>query len=141
MEKRPILKIVLGILTVILTLSFILITVTGINQIKDYDYEPSYYTEDYYLSYLEDEDYMSLLNMSIQDSKLGKSYSKTIQECKAVGKYFGAASLYKAFVSAADISSARTQIQRMEQYATQTGEFQEHIGKINKLLQIDEIGK
>lgn len=141
MEKRPILKIVLGILTVILTLSFILITVTGINQIKDYDYEPSYYTEDYYLSYLEDEDYMSLLNMSIQDSKLGKSYSKTIQECKAVGKFFEAASLYKAFVSAADISSARTQIQRMEQYAAQTGKFQEHIGKINKLLQIDEIGK
>lgn len=124
-----------------LTLSFILITVTGINQIKDYDYEPSYYTEDYYLSYLEDEDYMSLLNMSIQDSKLGKSYSKTIQECKAVGKYIEAASLYKAFVSAADISSARTQIQRMEQYVAQTGELQEHIGKINKLLQIDEIGK
>lgn len=141
MKKRSIFKIILGILTVILTLSFILITASGIQQIKEYDYEPSYYTEEYYLSYLEDEDYMSLLNISVDDSKLGKSQSKTILQCKAVGKYFEAASLYKAFITIADTSSARTQIQKMEQYAAQTGEFQEHIGKINTLLKIDEIGK
>lgn len=141
MKKSSFAKIIIGIFTVLLTISLIFFIVFGIQRIKNTSVNTSYYTEEAYVSDLEREDYMALLSMTNRDSKLDDSDSETIKECKAVAKYFEAATLYKAYLATGDTASARIQIQRMEQAAAQTGQFQEHVENINTLLELDKIGQ
>lgn len=141
MKKSSFAKIIIGIFTVLLTISLIFFIVFGIQRIKNTRNNTSYYTEEVYISDLERGDYMELLNMANRDSKFDDSESNTIKECKAVAKYFESATLYKAYLVIADTASARIQIQRMEQAAAQTGQFQEHVEKINALLELDKIGQ
>lgn len=140
MKKTLFVKIIIGIFTVLLTLSLILFITGGIERIQNVSPDFSYYAEESYLHCVETQDYMYLLSMTDRDSVIEKSYSKTIMECKAVAKYFEAATLYKAYLTTTDTHSARIQVQRMEQYAAQTGQFQEHVEKINALLELDSIG-
>lgn len=134
MKKISVSKIIIAIFTVLLTLSLILFIVTGIREIKDVDYESSYYTEETYLSTLNHEEYMELLRITLLDSKLGKSHSENILACQAVARYYEAATLYKALQDYGDAPGAALQLKRMEQYAPQTGDYQNHIEKINTLL-------
>lgn len=139
MKKRSPAKIIIGIFTVILSLSFIILVVTGINEIQDYNYEPSYYNEENYVSALQNEDYMELLEMTCRDSRLQKEHNDIILSCKAVAHYYEAAALYKAYLTVGNKKAAGIQVQRMEQYASQTGDYQEYVEKINTLLELHTI--
>ncbi|NCB93642.1 MAG: hypothetical protein EOM40_13960 [Clostridia bacterium] len=131
-------KFIIGIFTVILTLLLIILVVSAVNEIKDFGYYSDYYTEENYISYTHHEDYYELLGMTIRDCRFGKKYSDEEKECRAVAYYYQAASLYKAYMQSDDKKNAGIQVQRMEQYATQTGEYTDHVAKINEILGINE---
>lgn len=138
MRRITISKIIIGIFTAILTISLISITSVGIGELMSVDYEPYGVEEEDYISTLQNEDYVGLLNMASRDSVLGKSYSQTVLCCQAVGHYYEAASLYKAYLVTGNAKAAATQVKRMEQYASQTGEYGEYVEKINEFLEIDK---
>ena len=132
-------KVLITIATVILTLSLVFFIATGVSEMRDVDYTSRYLTEEYYVTTLQQENYVELLSMTARDSKLGETHSETIKSCKAVAHYFEAASLYKAYVTVNNTKAAGVQIQRMEQYATQTGEFEAYVDKVNNYLELDSI--
>lgn len=131
-------KVILGIFTAILTISLIAITSVGIGELMSIDYAPYGVEEEDYISTLHHEDYVELLDMASRDTKIGKSHSQTVLSCQAVGHYYEAASLYKAYLAVGNSRAAGVQVQRMEQYASQTGEFGDYVEKINDLLEIDK---
>lgn len=137
MRKVSVGKIVIGIFTVILTLSLILFVGIGISGIRDAYYEPSYLNEENYLSALSSQDYVYLLEIAAKDSRLGKKYTDTVKACRAVGKYYEAASLYEAYRTIGDEQAATRQMERMEMFAGQTGEFESHVEKINELFELE----
>lgn len=138
MKQISIGKIMIGIFTVILTISLIAITSVGISELMSIDSSPYGVEEEDYISALQHEDYVELLDMASRDTKPGKSHSQTIRSCQAVGHYYEAASLYKAYLVIGNTKAAGVQVQRMEQYASQTAEFADYVEKINDLLEIDE---
>lgn len=137
MRKISIGKIIISIFTVILTLSLILLISTGISEIRDFSSTSSYISEDDYAFYTTREDYDQLLYITLQDSEMDKSYSQSVKECRAVAYYYEAATLYKSYLSIEKTAEAQIQVQRMEQYATQAGEYTEHIANINKVLELN----
>lgn len=137
MKHASVGKIIIGIFTVILTISLIVFVASGIGQIRDANYEPRYLDEEDYVSTLQREDYVNLLEMTSHDTVLGKKHSNTVISCQAVAHYYEAASLYRAFLAIGNTKNASVQVQRMEQFASQTGEFGEYVEKINELLEID----
>ena len=86
MKKSSFAKIIIGIFTVLLTISLIFFIVFGIQRIKNTRNNTSYYTEEVYISDLERGDYMELLNMANRDSKFDDSESNTIKESQSCSK-------------------------------------------------------
>lgn len=117
----------------------ILFIITGISEIKDATYEPRYLNEEDYLYSLKNQNYVSLLDMTARDSLLGKKHNDTIKACQAVARYYEAVSLYEAYRTVGDEQAAQTQMERMEQFAGQTGEFESHVEKINELFELENI--
>ena len=115
-------KLICAIITIILTLSCLLMIAIGISEIRDSASVPSYY--------LDEEDYIS-----IPDKKL----SSNIKACQAVARYYQAATLYKAYVLTGDNLAITRQVQQMEQYAAQTGNYSDYVEKINQLLELDSL--
>ncbi|MBS6196502.1 MAG: hypothetical protein KH828_13100 [Clostridiales bacterium] len=140
MKKISIGKIVIGVFTVILTLSLILFIVFGIRDIRDANYEPSYLTEESYLSALSSEDYLYLLDMTLRDSRLGKEHTETVKACQSVAKYYEAISLYQAYLAVGDTDGADKQMERMKQFAAQAGDFEGDIENINELFALENKG-
>lgn len=139
MRKVSVGKIVIGVFTVILTLSLILFVAGGISEIRDAYYEPSYLDEESNLSALNGQDYVYLLEITARDSRLGKEYNDTVKACRAVAKYYEAASLYEAYRTVGDTQAADKQAERMEWFAGQTGEFESHVEKIDELFELEDL--
>lgn len=109
----------------------------GISEIRDSASVPSYYLdEEDYISTLQQEDYMNLYDMTCRDCIPDKKLSSNIKACQAVARYYQAATLYKAYVLAGDNLAITRQVQQMEQYAAQTGNYSDYVEKINQLLEL-----
>lgn len=140
MKRFSLSRLFLGIVTVVLTLSFLLMIGTGISEIRDsLSNSSSYLTEENYISTLQEENYMDLYDMTCRDCILGKKANSTIKACQAVARYYQAATLYKAYVLNNDTLPISRQIQQMEQYAAQTGDYSDYVEKINQLLELDSL--
>ena len=134
------LKLICGIITIVLTFTFLTMVATGISEIRDAATSSSYYLEEEdYVSTLQQEDYMSLYDMTCRDCILGKKPSTDIRACQAVARYYQAATLYKAYVLAGETLPVTRQVQQMEQYASQTGDYSEYVEEINHLLDLDSL--
>ncbi len=133
-------KLICGIITIILTLSCLLMIAIGISEIRDSASVPSYYLdEEDYISTLQQEDYMNLYDMTCRDCIPDKKLSSNIKACQAVARYYQAATLYKAYVLTGDNLAITRQVQQMEQYAAQTGNYSDYVEKINQLLELDSL--
>lgn len=133
-------KLICGIITIILTLSCLLMTAIGISEIRDSAFVPSYYLdEEDYISTLQQEDYMNLYDMTCRDCIYDKKLSSNIKACQAVARYYQAATLYKAYVLTGENLLITRQVQQMEQYAAQTGNYSDYVEKINQLLELDSL--
>lgn len=140
MKRFSPLKLICGIISGILALSFLLMIATGILELYDSATVSSYYLdEEDYISTLQQEDYMNLYDMTCRDCILDKKLSANIRACQAVARYYQAATLYKAYVLAGETLPVTRQIQQMEQYASQTGDYSEYVVKINNLLDLDSL--
>lgn len=133
-------KLICGIITIILTLSCLLMIAIGISEIRDSASVPSYcLDEEDYISTLQQEDYMNLYDMTCRDCIPDKKLSSNIKACQAVARYYQAATLYKAYVLTGDNLAITRQVQQMEQYAAQTGNYSDYVEKINQLLELDSL--
>ena len=133
-------KLICGIIIILLTLSCLLMITTGISEIRDSATVSSYYLdEEDYISTLQQEDYMNLYDMTCRDCIPDKKRSSNIKACQAVARYYQAATLYKAYVLAGESLSITRQVQQMEQYAAQTGDYSDYVEKINQLLELDSL--
>ena len=111
-----------------------------ISEIRDSASVPSYYLdEEDYISTLQQEDYMNLYDMTCRDCIPDKKLSSNIKACRAVARYYQAATLYKAYVLTGDNLAITRQVQQMEQYAAQTGNYSDYVEKINQLLELDSL--
>lgn len=134
-KKIPGVIRVFRMILILMCFSFVMIIYGGIKDtISILDTYDDYYTEDTYLSYLQHEQYLDLFYMTSRDCVLDKEFSETIQACQAVGRYYEAATLYKAYVKSGDKENAARQKERMNIYLSQTGEYEYHIDKINETL-------
>lgn len=129
-------KILLGIFTVLLTISFLLLLFTGIGEIRDVYYQYGNYDEEDYLYTLQQEDYVELVRMTSANDSIGESHTATIEACHAVAHYFESASLYKAYIEMKDQKNAKLHFEKMKKYKALTGEFINYIDKINDILEI-----
>ena len=121
-------KLICGIITIILTLSCLLMIAIGISEIRDSASVPSYYLdEEDYISTLQQEDYMNIYDMTCRDCIPDKKLSSNIKACQAVARYYQAATLYKAYVLTGDNLAITRQVQQMEQYAAQTGNYSDYV--------------
>lgn len=140
MKRFSPLKLICGIITVILTLTCLMMVAAGISEIRDSATVSSYYLEEEdYISTLQQEDYMQLYDMTCRDCILGKKRSADIKACQAVAHYYQAATLYKAYLLNNDTLPLARQVQQMEQYASQTGDYSEYVEKINQLLDLEDL--
>ena len=140
MKRFSLGKLICGIITIILTLSCLLMIAIGISEIRDSVSVPSYYLdEEDYISTLQQEDYMNLYDMTCRDCIPDKKLSSNIKACQAVARYYQAATLYKAYVLTGDNLAITRQVQQMEQYAAQTGNYSDYVEKINQLLELDSL--
>ena len=118
----------------------ILMIAIGISEVRDSATVSSYYLdEEDYISTLQQEDYMNLYDMTCRDCIYDKKLSSNIKACQAVARYYQAATLYKAYVLTGDNLPITRQVQQMEQYAAQTGNYSDYVEKINQLLELDSL--
>lgn len=82
---------------------------------------------------------MNLYDMTCRDCIPDKKLSSNIKACQAVARYYQAATLYKAYVLTGDNLAITRQVQQMEQYAAQTGNYSDYVEKINQLLELDSL--
>lgn len=140
MQRISVVKIISGVLTILLTITFLLMVFTGISEILDSFPSPSYgLEEEDYLSVLQQEDYTTLYSMTCRDCILDTKKSAAIEACQAVAHYYHAATLYKSYLLNQDSLYLPRQIRQMEQYAAQSGTYSNHIETINQLLELDPI--
>lgn len=128
-------KAVLTVLTVLLSLTLLFGIWGAIRSIREVDYSPSRYTEEYYLSCLQHGNYTELTRMANRDQKLGESRSETIRQCQAAGLYYEAAVLYEACRAAGMEDEATRQEALMDRYAEQMGDLEKYRDKIQETVQ------
>ena len=96
-----------------------------------------YYTkESTYISDVTYEDYYRILNHAIEDRELGRKLTTTEREIQALGYYYEAATLYKAYRAANDSESAENQKQRMARYKETAGSYASETEKIDEVVGI-----
>ncbi|MBR3278391.1 MAG: hypothetical protein IKG01_05690, partial [Lachnospiraceae bacterium] len=82
------------------------------------------------------ENYYRILDEATNDSRLGKKHTEVEQEIRALGFYYEAATLYKAYLAIDDSESAAQQKTRMERYREKAGSYSSETGNIDELLGI-----
>lgn len=120
---------------VILSLSLVIQSAYIVSELRDdrYDYSVD---ENQYIRMVTYENYHQLLSETLNDSRLGKKHSQTEEEIRALGYYYEAATLYKAYLTAGDSGSADLQEVRMKRYREGAGEYASEADKIDSLLGI-----
>lgn len=116
-------KLILTVFFVLLSLSFLFAVVQAVRSIREVDYSPDYYTEEYYLSCLQHEDYAELTRITHQDQRLGEKNSETIRQCQAAGLYYEATILHQALTDAGMAEEASRQETLMKKYKEGLGDL------------------
>ena len=124
------------VLLVILSLVLVIQISYIASELRDnrYDYSAD---EDDYIRMTTYENYYRILDEATDDSRLGKKHTEVEQEIRALGFYYEAATLYKAYLAIDDSKSAAQQKARMERYREEAGSYRSDTGNIDKLLGIE----
>ena len=123
------------VLLVILSLVLVIQISYIASELRDdrYDYSAD---EDDYIRMTTYENYYRILDEATNDSRLGKKHTEVEQEIRALGFYYEAATLYKAYLAIDDSESAAQQKARMDRFKEQAGSYMSETGNIDKLLGI-----
>ena len=123
------------VLIVILSLVLVIQISYIASELRDnrYDYSAD---EDDYIRMTTYENYYRILDEATNDSRLGKKHTEVEQEIRALGFYYEAATLYKAYLAIDDSESAAQQKARMDRFKEQAGSYMSETGNIDKLLGI-----
>ena len=123
------------VLLVILSLVLVIQISYIASELRDnrYDYSAD---EDDYIRMTTYENYYRILDEATNDSRLGKKHTEVEQEIRALGFYYEAATLYKAYLAIDDSESAEQQKTRMERYREKAGSYSSETGNIDELLGI-----
>lgn len=123
------------VLIVILSLVLVIQISYIASELRDdrYDYSAD---EDDYIRMTTYENYYRILDEATDDSRLGKKHTEVEQEIRALGFYYEAATLYKAYLAIDDSESAAQQKARMDRFKEQAGSYMSETGNIDKLLGI-----
>ena len=123
------------ILLVILSLVLVIQISYIASELRDnrYDYSAD---EDDYIRMTTYENYYRILDEATDDSRLGKKHTEVEQEIRALGFYYEAATLYKAYLAIDDSESAAQQKARMDRFKEEAGSYMSETGNIDKLLGI-----
>ena len=123
------------VLIVILSLVLVIQISYIASELRDnrYDYSAD---EDDYIRMTTYENYYRILDEATNDSRLGKKHTEVEQEIRALGFYYEAATLYKAYLAIDDNESAAQQKARMDRFKEEAGSYRSETGNIDKLLGI-----
>ena len=123
------------VLIVILSLVLVIQISYIASELRDdrYDYSAD---EDDYIKMTTYENYYRILDEATDDSRLGKKHTEVEQEIRALGFYYEAATLYKAYLAIDDSESAAQQKARMDRFKEEAGSYMSETGNIDKLLGI-----
>ena len=123
------------VLLVILSLVLVIQISYIASELRDdrYDYSAD---EDDYIRMTTYENYYRILDEATDDSRLGKKHTEVEQEIRALGFYYEAATLYKAYLAVDDSESAAQQKARMDRFKEEAGSYMSETGNIDKLLGI-----
>ena len=123
------------VLLVILSLVLVIQISYIASELRDdrYDYSAD---EDDYIRMTTYENYYRILDAATNDNRIGKEFTQTEQEIRALGFYYEAATLYKAYIAIDDSESAAQQKARMDRYREEAGSYRSDTGNIDKLLGI-----
>ena len=105
------------------------------SEMKDSD-RLYYADEDDYIRNVTYEDYYRVLSDAIDDCYPDTNHTETEKEIRALGYYYEAATLYKAYTTAGDQISAEKQHARMERYRTEAGNYADETTRIDELLEL-----
>ena len=121
------------VLIVILSLVLVIQISYIASELRDnrYDYSAD---EDDYIRMTTYENYYRILDEATNDSRLGKKHTEFEQEIRALGFYYEAATLYKAYLAIDDSESAAQQKARMDRFKEEAGSYRSETGNIDKLL-------
>jgi hypothetical protein len=123
------------VLIVILSLVLVIQITYIASELREDRYD--YYTdEDDYIRMTTYENYYRIFDAATDDSRIGKEFTQTEQEIRAIGYYYEAATLYKAYLAIDDSESAEQQKTRMERYREKAGSYSSETGNIDELLGI-----
>ena len=103
-----------------------------------YKKEGQYYyaSEDTYLYYIADKDYLHIMSLKYYNSNQEKM-SDTVAECIAVADYYKNASLFRAYEQTENSEKAQKHYEKMEENKKQMGELSYTAQEI--LQELDEI--
>ncbi len=123
--------VLLAILSLVLVIQITYIA----SELRDDRY---YYAadEDDYIRMVTYENYYRLFNETMNDSRIEREYTEVEQEIRAIGWYYEAATLYKAYLAVDESESAALQKARMDRFREEAGTYRSETGKIDELLGI-----
>ena len=127
--------ILYAVLLVILSLVLVIQISYIASELRDnrYDYSAD---EDDYIRMTTYENYYRIFDEAKNDNRLGKKHTEVEREIRALGFYYEAATLYKAYLAIDDSESAAQQKARMDRYREEAGSYRSDTGNIDKLLGI-----
>ena len=123
--------VLLAILSLVLVIQITYIA----SELRDDRY---YYAadEDDYIRMVTYENYYRLFNETVNDSRIDREYTEVEQETRALGWYYEAATLYKAYLAVDESESAALQKARMDRFREEAGSYRSETGNIDELLGI-----
>ena len=127
------------ILFVALIASLSLVLVIQITYIASELRDDRYYyaaDEDDYIRMVTYENYYRLFKETMNDCRADRKYTEVEQEIRAIGWYYEAATLYKAYLAIDESESAALQKARMDIFREEAGSYRSETGNIDKLLGI-----
>ena len=130
--KNTIINIIIGGLCFV----FVILSFITFAEAMDYhrDYHPG---EDSFLYAIEDGDYSRLVEMMYRNEVAGVETSEIYEECYAVARYYEAATYYKAYKNAGDMTRAQEKKQIMEGQISRMGELSGCAEDIDKMLKLE----
>lgn len=93
-------------------------------------------TEDNYIRDVTYENYYRIFSNTLDDCELSRQYTETEREIRALGYYYEAASLCRAYTAVGDSASADRQRVRMGQYRREAGRYGAETDKIDERLDL-----
>jgi len=112
----------LGLLTKILVVITVIAILTAVFRIRDYTRDYSYtYSESNYVWDLQGDRFGDIYSTAVRDMSKGKSYSKDVEECRALAFYYEQAVLEKAYRDNGFEEKADAFAEKKAEYADQLG--------------------